>query len=282
MDTTIDKLKSRFSSAKSNTIMISILIMIVVAVLAVVLVFIIKQFASSGLRLTNLTPNTVSLVQAGNLPITVPANKLPSTVRGQEFTFSFWLYLNDVFETSTDHRVIFYRGMASGNMTTIDTHSNPIVMIDKANNVLYVALSTNIVPKSNALPLNDIIKLGNGFLVGRVDYIPLQRWVHFGVVIRDSSLTIYMDGDIYAVNTTNDIITADGVRPLIAGSSGDINIGNPANTIKGYMSKLEFGNYALSDREMRKLYSSGPSPSSFMSYFGMGNYGIRSPIYSIN
>ena len=38
----------------------------------------------------------------------------------------------------------------------------------------------------------------------------------------------------------------------------------------------------VSQKEAKNIYTQGPISQSFLRYFGIGNYGIRTPIYNID
>lgn len=102
------------------------------------------------------------------------------------------------------------------------------------------------------------------------------------MVQKDNILTVYMDGDIYSVTTTADIRVSSGKpRPVVRSSFGDGFIGDISNSTPGFISKLAFYNYALTQDEILTIYNNGPVTKSMLSFFGIANYGLRSPIYNL-
>jgi hypothetical protein len=91
-----------------------------------------------------------------------------------------------------------------------------------------------------------------------------------------------MDGDIYSIQTTNDIkVPASAQRPIIRGNAGDLIVGSPNFPVNGFMGKLEFYNFALSHKQVQDVYKSGPVNQSLLAKFGIGNYGLRTPVYNL-
>jgi hypothetical protein len=206
------------------------------------------------------------------------------TTRGQEFSYSFWIYLSEIYENSTSNKLIFARGNSTNAFSTVDANTNPIIMLDKATNSMYFALSTSSSTASRNFTLNEITASNSttNHMVAKVDYVPLQRWVHFVMQVKDNIMTIFIDGDIYSITTTNDIKSVTGVRPLVRSTAGEGVIGDPNNPVKGFLGKFEFYNYALSHKNIQAIYKSGPVNKSALGALGLGNYGIRSPIYDMD
>ena len=177
---------------------IVILVIIVTLIILLILVYMVRLFNTTGLKRVDLISKVIPLDQRSNLPYVIPASKMAVTTRGQEFTFSFWLYLSDVYENSTSNKLLFMRGNNTNTFTTIDSTTNPIIMLDKASNTMYFALSTTSSTSTKSITLNNVTDpaAGTNHLVSKVDYVPLQRWVHYVMQVKDNIMTIFIDGDI--------------------------------------------------------------------------------------
>lgn len=261
---------------------IVILVVLVMIVIIVILVYIIRLFKSTALQRVDLLNKIIPLDNRTSLPYIIPSGKMAVTSRGQEFSYSFWIYLSETYEASNMHKIIFMRGSSPNAIGSVTESANPLIMLDKASNTMYFAVSTTRTGTNNMI--NDIPSPGNPtrHLVSKVDYVPLQRWVHFALVVRDNIMNIFMDGDVYSITSTSEIPTsASDPRPLIRGGTGEGTIGNPATPVRGFLSKFEFYNYALSHKQLQSIYNGGPVNKSLLASFGIGNYGIRSPVYSL-
>jgi len=224
-------------------------------------------------------------------------------------------------------KLVFYRG-SSDNLST----ASPVVTMDGLSNKMYIAIKTvntsldndcnlnvanirfhnyfnavkntqfpqNIpgAPKTQSVPSYADPK-ENKYVILTIDYIPLQRWVNIAFIINNKLLTVLIDGEIYSVTSTDEIMMGlpqafdqygnpVDVNIILDKGSGNIypgttsKITNPA-VVDGYLSKLQFYNYAVSISDLRDYYKAGPIVSS--SLFGIPlplNYGIRSPIYNLN
>jgi hypothetical protein len=174
----------------------------------------------------------------------------------------------------------------------MDATANPVVFMDGKSNSMYFALSTTATPSGGLYNLNCIARspgttcaltTPTNHLVTKLEYTPLQRWVLTTFVVRDNTATLFVDGDIYSIVSTNDVkVAMNQARPLIRGTAGDIVIGDPNLTLNGFLSKFEFFNYALSQKQVQDIYKSGPVNSGLLGKFGIGNYGFRSPVYNLD
>jgi len=271
---------------------IVVLVILVMVVIVLILVYIIRVFKTNALKRIDLLNKIITLDSRSSLPYTVPAGRLAVTTRGQEFTYSFWLYLSENFKASDSHKLVMTRGNSSNSFTDVDATANPVIMMDGKSNSLYFALSTTATPTGATYNLNCIarspgtscsLSTSTNHLVTKLEYVPLQRWVLCTFVVRDNIATLFVDGDIYSITTTNDIkLQTNQQRPLIRGTAGDVIIGDPNFPINGFMGKLEFFNYALSQKQVQDIYKTGPVSSGMLSKFGIGNYGLRSPIYNLD
>lgn len=260
-----------------------ILIVIVLLAIVLILVYIIRMFRINALKKVEIVDKIVALDNRSALPFIIPAGRMAVTTRGQEFTFSFWIYLSDVQQASSSNKLLFVRDISTNVGSSVSAMASPIIMIGGKSNTMYFAYSTSATSSGRPYSLNDITDPSKktNHVVAKVDYVPLQRWIHYAAVTRDNSVTIFMDGDVYSIVTTNDIkVAPNQPRPVMRGTSGDGVIGNPTNTINGFMGKFEFYNYALSQRQIQNMYKAGPIEQGILYYLGIGNYGIRSPIYN--
>jgi hypothetical protein len=263
---------------------IVILVLIVTLVIILILVYLVRLFRTTGLKRVDLLPKVIPLDQRSNLPYVIPAGKMAVTTRGQEFSFSLWLYLSEFYENTSSHKLLFMRGNNTNSFNQVSGSTNPIIMLDKATNAIYFIASTHLTTSSSAISLNSVTdpKAMTKHMIAKVDYVPLQRWVHFVMQMRDNIMTIFVDGDIYSITTTNDVKVNSGERPIVRSTAGDGIIGDPNNPIKGFVSKFEFFNYALSHKNIQSIYKSGPVNQSALGALGLGNYGVRSPIYDLD
>ena len=266
----IDTLRDKLGGSLTAFVALAALLLIIVVA------FIAYRVARRDLQSVALLQAPRNL--ASPTPLTVSGGKVPTTLNGQEYAYSFWVYLTD-FQVTADPKLVFMRGGPPDGGSA--TGASPIVYMDAGANRMRVAVRTNLTPPDAGEELSGLTSADQAVLSALVDYVPLQRWVHYVAQVQDSLLTVYQDGDVYTVENAQERGSAT-VRPVITGQSGDVLVGAPSGTsqVRGYITKLAFYNYALSQRDVRALYRKGPGETGL---FGLPtNYRLRSPIYRLD
>ena len=259
-----------------------------------------KKLMQSPVKLDGTT--SVPSISGDNIPI-------PSV--GREYSYSFWTYLENYTQTPGSQKMLWYRG-ESDDISS----ANPIVYLDSISNKMYFVIKTqnSVLSSANVnynsdvgliIPnnyfLNQKFNLSsdcNKHIILTVDYVPLQRWVNMTLIISDKLVTIYLDGEIYSVksidefkNNKSNEFDVNGNKVdynlIIDKTVGSIYIGKSPMassniTINGYMSKMEFFNYAISSADVKSVYKDGPFPNGILAALGAGAYGVRSPVYKIS
>ncbi len=278
--------KYAFLTETTSQTFVVILAVVAMLILVVVVIYIVSLIKTNKLQSRVLHDIAINLENQDAIPYQVDAAKMAIVDVGKEFTFSFWLYLQGVYEPTARHKLIFQRGnpRTEQDLGNFEKQSNPIVFLDRRTNKMYIVVSTSAV-KTNINSYDNILKQDSqgkyisGFLVTTIDYVPLQRWVNIVVVVKDSALFAYLDADMYSAISVSDLPITP--RPLIQGTTGNAFIGDKKAPIKGALSNTKYYNYALTQREIKNTYNEGPYPKSWLSWFGIQAYGVRSPIYNI-
>ncbi|GLC54555.1 hypothetical protein PLESTB_000879200 [Pleodorina starrii] len=213
---------------------------------------------------------------SSQLPYVFDATKLPAS-NGQEFTYSMWLYLAD-YDASDKHRMIIRRGGSADKLGT----SSPLIFLNRSTNRVHVAMRTN--QSSVVTSLDGVLAASSNYVISNIEYLPLQRWVHVAVSVQDSVLSVFMDGELYSVTNITDALDGnDGrSRAIFRATGGSIFIGDRSAPSRSFISNVQFFSYALSQRDVMKVYNRGPVRTSFLSAIGLSMYGLRSPVYKIS
>jgi len=307
--TFLGNLKNNMSDDKAAVIMV---IGVTVILFVFVIIYITFAMKSSNLKGKLINSKPIFVSSQMMKPERVISADLPKTLSGREYSYSLWMYIDEfVSDPNNNHAMIMYRG--GDDKTDSIASANPIFFMDARSNKLYVVVSTQSSSITSASgnvstkpTLNDILvrnwfssndpnmdeSNSNKHLILPVDYVPLQRWVHVALVVDNKIVSLYLDGDLYSVKSIDEFkgIRAGGktvnYNLVVNRSDGDVFIGkNPTtgmnNTIKGYVGKVEFFNYAINSEEVKKSYMSGPIGKNFLNWFGITQYGVRSPVYKI-
>lgn len=229
---------------------------------------------------------------------------IPNTANGKRFSFSFWIYIHNLEKNAGLNRHVLHRG---DEKTFIG--GSPTVILDPSVNKLFIFFDTvssnpNDIADFSTLTLTDQIH----YLAARrgivVDYVPLQRWVHVGVVVNEDanggSISSYVDGELVKTSTSNKPIKlpnfSDEIVPsinsLALDRKGDIFVGGSSDAatgvgFSGLVSMIEFFNYNLNANDMYNVYTKGPIHLSAIgklaNMLGIGaitnQYGVRNPVY---
>lgn len=301
-------------AASSDKMPMMILIAVTILLFIFVILYITFAMKSSSLTGKVLTSTPLKLDKLEN-PLKISNGDMPNPAVGREYSYCFWMYLEDFKQeynsidsvTTPMHKLIMYRGNGD------DVNSaNPLIFMDGGSNKLYVVIKTtesSLISNANT-NLNKILETNyfsssitlddtsvNKHLIMAIDYVPLQRWVHVGLVVDNKMLSLFLDGELYSVKSVDEykaarqpFVTRLGkvvdYNLIVEKSQGDMFIGKSTignrRTINGYIGKVEYFNYALTIKDVKKSYESGPLSSGFLSTFGITQYGFRSPVYKLN
>ena len=134
-----------------------------------------------------------------------------------------------------------------------------------------------------------------------IEYVPIQRWVHIGIVVNDfgtstgGNITTYVDGDLVGVAGHGEELRGVGnetdnsykynITDLDLDKNDNLVIGGSHNEdgspgFSGLICKFTMFNYDLNDRDIHNDYVEGPIDN-FMAKLGLGAYGLRSPVYKL-
>lgn len=265
---------------KANGVVI--LIVVALILIVVIIIWIIAIVRRSNFKVVNISDRIIRLDRAENMPMTFSSSKFPPS-NGHEFTYSFWIYLTD-YDVLYNHRTLFRRG---GSVDGIN-FGNPIVALDSKTNKMYIAIKTN--QSLDVQSIEDVLLSTKKYAVSMVDYVPLQRWVNISFSVQDAVITIFMDGDIYSVKSITDMPDMEPVstgalstsRGFYSNTTGDMYVGDSKYITKGFISRLQYFNYACTQKQMQQIYKAGPVKQSILSMIGLSTYGVRTPVYKID
>ena len=301
-----ESVKRTFMRINDTTIIFGLLFVILISVIvAYGLYYLISVKLFYNIKNTVVETNTPIY---GNVLTTLPI-KFDNTSNGLRRSYMFWIYINDLNKGVDQYKHVLHLG----NTTDDFRNQSPYIFLDKAENKLIVFFGTTESLTSTKINnLNDLKNTSNLLYVLKrsiiIPYIPLQRWVHIGIVVNDSSsgigITTYVDGDISNYSQNGDklsttklnnidenIYNTTSTDPKLINynnielnKTGNIIIGgnqSPDYGFNGLISKFVTTNYDLNQRDIYNNYNEGPVNNLLLS-LGIPNYGVRSPIYRID
>lgn len=250
----------------SNTIIAKfafLLLVIIVFVFAINLGIVLISYFTSPKN----NPFLVKGMSSGTNPIVIYQNpsiygsvtllRSNNQSHGAEFTWSIWLYIDDLDNSSTKYHNIFNKGDnnydASTGLSTIN--NAPGLYLgnggdsSKPNNTLHVimdvvgdSVTSNSLTSSYMLNEPGIIDVPN---------IPLKKWFHVAIRLENSLLDVYINGTIdQRVVLTN--VPKQNYNDVHVCQNGGFT---------GSISDLRYFNSALSVFQISTLISKGPNLS---------------------
>ena len=174
--------------------------------------------------------------------------------RGIEFTWSVWLFIENLDENINRYKHIFHKGNDKMN------YSNSPIGLNEPNN----GPGLYITPNKNDLLviMNTFEKIDEKIIV---QDIPLNKWVNIIVRCENKTIDIYINGRISNRHKSSGVPFQNYGDIYVA-----LNGGFP-----GYISNLWYWNHALNTSDIQSLVSSGPN----MSMKGNKNLTHSSPQY---
>ena len=157
---------------------------------------------------------------------------------GIEFTWSTWIYIDDLTYNSGKYKCIFYKG------NDFASEKNGPVGLNFPNNApgLYIAPNTNalVIFMNTYNVINEEITIPN---------IPLNKWINVIIRCQNTTMDVYINGTITKSHELHGVPKQNYGNVYVAMNGG----------FSGYISNLWYYNYALGSNEITKLVTSGPS-----------------------
>ena len=173
---------------------------------------------------------------------------------GIEFTWSCWIFINNLTENAGQYKCVFYKG---NDFATGKSDQEGINFPNNAPGV-YIAPNTNdlVIFMNTFNVINEEIKVTN---------IPLNKWLN--VIIRCQNTTI----DVYINGTITKSQELHGVPKQ---NYGNVYVGMN-NGFSGYISNLWYYDYALGTTEIQNMVSKGPNTN----MVGNSSLSMKNPNY---
>lgn len=175
----------------------------------------------------------MDIPQDPNMSNSITIYRSVNEKEGIEFTWSVWLFINDISNNGM-YKHVFSKGNNAFDASGIIQPNNaPGLYISPNTNNLIVKMNTyNSIDEEIEVP-----------------GIPMNKW--FNVIIRCLNTRL----DVYINGTITRSITLSGVPKQ---NYGDVYVAQHGG-FNGYISKLAYFNHALSLSEIQKNINSGPS-----------------------
>jgi hypothetical protein len=182
----------------------------------------------------------IVIQQDPSLTDSITITRSTNATEGIEFTWSVWIYIDDLTYNSGRYRCVFYKGN--------DYAKNPNSQDSQGLNFPNNAPGLYISPNSNSL----VVMMNTFNVINEeitIDNIPINKWVNVIIRCENNTLDIYVNGTI---------IKSHYLHGVPKQNYGDVYIA-PNGGFSGYISNLWYYNYALGTAEIAKLTNKGPN-----------------------
>ena len=182
--------------------------------------------------------NMMVIPQDPNNRSSIPLIRSDNEANGIEFTYSVWIFIDDLVYQQGQYRHIFHKGNDNINYTSQPTGMN------QPNNApgLYIAPNTNaLVVVMNTF--NDIEEKVT------IDDIPMNKWICVQLRVENHQLDTYINGKL-------------AKRLIMKGvpkqNYGDVFVGMNGG-FSGYISDLRYFNHGLGTEKIQSIVDGGPN-----------------------
>ena len=204
------------------------------------------------------------------LPATVSSGDKPREyIQDPKARNAVFLPLSDNERSGAEFSYVFYLWV---NPTSFRQEDGLLHIMHKGNPSPYPLMAPGVFLKSNTNTLRVYMnssKTWNNYV--DVENLPVKKWVHVGVIARDNSVEVYingnlakklsMDGAVLYQNFGNLYLFSQ--RPCVLNKavipSLDTDILQIFGTYTGNLSALSYFSYALSFTELQSIVAEGPS-----------------------
>jgi len=190
---------------------------------------------------------------AYNEPIEIKSSKLKGS-RSNDYTYSFWIYINDYNEFYGQKKMILER---SNEVTIVPpkTIYYPRIYLGENQNDIHIEITYK--ENTGIYKEHEIV----------INSIPLQKWNHIIMTKSGNTIDIYIDGKLVKTSIMPKVAEQPGAEVPIKISGENEPAGNGGKGFSGYLSKVNYYSTPMNTREAYQLYKEGYGGGFFGSFF---------------
>jgi hypothetical protein len=214
-------------TSTSNKIIGVIFIMLILFVIIYFFWILIRDFNETQ----SDEPWLVSTTKIAQNPMKIPGyiiKKSNDSQYGIEFTYAFWIYINNWVYKNGEYKHVFHKGNASAMPLQA-----PGVWLYPRENKMAINMNTFESVKESC-------NIGN---------IPIGKWFHITIVCIGKNLDVYINGRLKK---------RCALKGIPKQNFGDLYI-NSWNGFDGFLSKFRYFNYAIPYFKIEQMINDGPS-----------------------
>ena len=157
---------------------------------------------------------------------------------GIEFTYSLWMFIDDLVYQQGQFRHVFHKGDDNINYT------DPPIGMNFPSNApgLYIAPNTNAL----VVVMNTFNNISEKLIV---DDIPVNKWICVQLRVKNHQLDVYINGKLAKRLVMKGVPKQNYGDVFVAMNGG----------FSGYMSDLRYFNYSLGTSQIQRIVDAGPN-----------------------
>ena len=192
-----------------------------------------------------MDPTASSLLDYGDGKDTVVVNstKLTGNSSATDFTYSFWIYVNNWNYKLGKKKTILRRLGNGGGLS-------PEIYLDNYTNDLVVNLEIYKNGQTGDSGMSE------NMVVSKITNIPLQKWTNITITTNNRSLDTYIDGKLVKTSLLPGPVKVDGTAAIEICPTADEEVG-----FDGNIAKVRYYSRTMNPRECYEMYKEGYSGS---------------------
>lgn len=263
-----NNLRQSSSSSKGSSNGVIIVAVILLLIIVGVCVFLVYKYLSQKKKLGVKDKQLISYIHDASMEKRFNFGSLPVSAQGNEYNLNLWVYINDyqTIKEGNGDVCIIYKGTGDGNFNSSKSNAEGVIDINKNGNPgiwllkevntlrINVGLETNYNNNNNCVTSASSCADNSGTNYNSCDIknFPLQKWVNLNVSLRNSSLDVFLNGELHK----SCILPG---APIM--NNGDLYVCKSKEShggFNGYISNFVYTNKALSADSIYNTYKKGP------------------------
>ena len=224
---------------QNNSVVTKVLRVVVLSIIIIIIIEILRKIYSAISSNSKASPWLFKGTKRGNERLVIlqdPSKEGSITIQrsnnevaGLEFSYSFWLFIDDWSHKYGKWKHILHKGNSSSWPLCA-----PGIWLHEKKNAMRVYMNT-------FQSVDEFVDIDN---------IPLNKWFHTVVAVRQRNLDIFINGNI---------ASSHKLKGLPKQNNGDIYI-NSFRGFGGYISNIKYYNNYMAFSEIETQLEMGPSP----------------------
>jgi len=171
----------------------------------------------------------------------VPILRSKNQEKGIEFTWSVWLFIDDVTYLKDQYRHIFHKGNLNISTSSDGQTEKGLNFPNNAPGLYLLPHTNDLLVKMNTFSnINEDVKVSN---------IPINKWINVLIRVEGQTLDVYINGLIVARKQLTDVPKQNYDNVYINQNGG----------FSGYISDLRYFDHAISITEVNRIMRNGPN-----------------------